>query len=54
VKTGLWVAVDGSKFDFGNIDPEKDLYEPDGRSLFAANGEQEDEDCEGNTGSAGV
>jgi hypothetical protein len=54
VKTGLWVAVDGSKFDFGKIDAEKDMYEPDDRSLFAEDSEQEDEECEGDTGTAGV
>jgi hypothetical protein len=55
-KTSLWVAADGSKFNFGDID-DGDFYDPsdpeDGQ-LFETDDEPDDENYEGYTGNAGV
>jgi hypothetical protein len=53
-KCSFWVAVDGSKFQFGDIDTEEEYYHPDGDKLFDDDDDPDDENYEGYTGNAGA
>lgn len=55
-ETSLWVAADGTKFNFGDI-VDEDLYDPndpEGGQLFETDDEPDDENYERYTGNAGV
>lgn len=53
-ETGNWIGRDGSSVNYGSIDPETDIYHPDGETLFGEDDEPDDEHYEGYTGNAGA
>jgi hypothetical protein len=52
-ETGKWVARDGSCINYGSIDPDEDLWDPDGNKLIDPDKEDPDSENDEYTGNEG-